>query len=130
MQSFFLKLWYFDHSACFSKIRTQVWVLVWLKSRKLIVINNYFFSFTTSELILKKVDILENGKPYPWYWLNLNYFRGTFLPNSNSNSIRRGGSGTYRGHPTPLTNQGLLIRYFDFLIAEVFLHEIYLAAKI
>ena len=31
---------------------------------------------------------------------------------------------------TPLTNQGLLIQFFDFLIAEVFLHEIYCAAII
>ena len=43
--------------------------------------------------------------------------------------LTHGGSGTYRGHP-PLMNQGLLIQFFDFLIAEVFLHEIYRAAKI
>ena len=30
----------------------------------------------------------------------------------------------------PLMNQGLLIQFFDFLIAVVFLHEIYRAAKI
>ena len=42
--------------------------------------------------------------------------------------VSHGGSGTYRGHP--LTNQGLLLKFFDFLIAEVFLHEIYRAAKI
>ena len=30
----------------------------------------------------------------------------------------------------PLMNQGLLIEFFDFLIAEVFFHEIYRAAKI
>ena len=29
---------------------------------------------------------------------------------------------------TPLTNQGLLIQFFDFLIADVFLHEIYRAS--
>ena len=43
--------------------------------------------------------------------------------------VPHGVSGTYRGHP-PSMNQGLLLQFFDFLKAEVFLREIYLAAKI
>ena len=41
--------------------------------------------------------------------------------------LAHGGSGTYRGHP--LMNQGLLIHFFDFLIAEVFLHKISISEK-
>ena len=43
--------------------------------------------------------------------------------------VRHGGSGAYRG-PLPPTNQGLKLQLFELLKAEVFLHEIVLAAKI
>ena len=41
----------------------------------------------------------------------------------------RRGTGTYRGPPAP-TTQGYSSIFFDFLKAEVCLHEIYLAAEI
>ena len=43
--------------------------------------------------------------------------------------VVHGGSGAYRG-PLPPTNLGLQLQFFDFMKAEVFLREIYLAAKI
>ena len=43
-------------------------------------------------------------------------------------NISHEGSGTYRGHPSH--EPGVIDPFFYFLIAEVFLHEIYRAAKI
>ena len=56
-------------------------------SRKLIALD-IFFNMSSSDLVLEKVHIFRNAKPYPWKLKIFNYFRPPSLLNFNSSSIR------------------------------------------